>query len=252
MLRKPPDAPAFSAPKSLLRVDGLAVDGHPVRARARTASLLEIDLPAPLLPGSTATLTLDFHGKLARLRPADDVLASSAELMAQLSPGLGALGGAAPRPGESHKGYGTFAVGESGALLLDWYPVLAARSGGRLRIVASRVRLEIPLLGADVRLGDRLADGAARDARDRREHLLALSTRRAAARWLPSLSPACADRSGSRSSPDSSDASFVDDEIRPEGDSQKPAVHLRVASLHGPQGARELLTCARAALSSNT
>ncbi len=137
---------------------------------------------------------------------------------------------------------GTCAVSRAGAVLLDWYPILAARVGGawdksesrlpgaplRAEVGSAIVALAVPrgmhVLGAGVLLGQH-EQGAGEVA------AFALAGLRGAL-GLAALR----------------DVDEARDELRPEGNPQRPPVRLRVASLHGPHGARALLSCARAAL----
>ena len=211
-----------------LKADDVRVDGSRVAARAH-GSVLEV--PVSLAPGGTAVVTLAFHGKLRRLRKGDDdPLAAAAGLVAQLAPGLGA-----GRGGEA--GYGTFAAGPSGAVLVDWYPQLAARARGQW---------------------DRLEPGPLGDAAhaDPSSAVVALTVPKG---WR--VAGAGAARGQHASGAAKETATFAAAGIRGAlGMSASPlasvaeddagAVHLRASSLHGEAGARELSECARAALKS--
>lgn len=209
-----------------LKADDVRVDGVKVRARAH-GSVLEV--PVSLAPGATAVLTLAFHGKLRRLRSGDDdPLAAAAGMLAQLAPTLSAGRG-------SDHGYGTFAVGEQGAVLVDWYPQLAARARGQW---------------------DRLEPGPLGDAghADPSSAVVALTVPKG---WRVSGAGAALGQHASAQGKET--ASFAAAGIRgalgmsaspffTAGEDDAGAVHLRASSLHGEAGAQALLDCARAAL----
>ncbi len=211
-----------------LKADDVRVDGARVAARSH-GSVLEI--PASLAPGGTAVVTLAFHGRLRRLRRGDDdPLAAAAGMLAQLAPGLGA-------GRTSDKGYGTFAVGEQGAVLVDWYPQLAARARGQW---------------------DKLEPGPLGDAghADPSSAVVALTVPKG---WR--VAGAGSALGQHASGPQKETATFAAAGLRGAlGLSASPLasevvdddgpVHLRAASLHGEAGARELLDCARTALKS--
>jgi hypothetical protein len=240
-------APNAGAPKGQtpLRADQLSVDGLAVHSRTR-GTLLEIDLPGPLAPGSALVLALTFHGKLARMRSTDDATSGPAEMLAQLAPGLAGTKASA-RKGDAPAVHGTFAAGSVGAVLFDWYPLLASRSGGawdesepgagpgaaRLQadVGSAIVSLSVPrgtkVFGAGVALGQH-GSGKGEVA------AFALAGLRGAL-GLVALEPTTA-------------VAQLSDPIRVEPDPKSATIRLHVASLHGPQGARALLSCARAAL----
>ena len=209
-----------------LRADDVRVDGGRVAARAH-GTVLEV--PVSLAPGGTAVVTLSFHGKLRRLQSGDDdPLAAAAGLLAQLAPGLGA--GPTRDTGD-----GTFAVGPRGAVLVDWYPQLAARSRGQWDRLepgplgdpghadpsSAVVSLTVPRGWRVAGAGSALGQHASGDARE--------TATFAAAGVRGAL--------GLSASPLSVE---VEDDAGP--------VHLRASSLHGEAGARALVDCARAAL----
>jgi hypothetical protein len=87
-----------------------------------------LNIAAHVSPQTPVVVTLSFHGQLHQLkRGDDDPFPQADEVLAQLAPGLAALQG---RPRNVDGGDGTFAVGPSGATLVDWYPQLAARARG--------------------------------------------------------------------------------------------------------------------------
>ena len=221
-----------------LKVDSVQVNGKPAASRAR-GTVLEVTLAPPLEPGRVVALTLTFHGKLRRLRDADDdPLSQGSALLAQLAPGLGALSGRPVSGGSA--GHATFAVGPDGATLVDWYPQLAARSrgawdraepgplgdaghAGRAEPCAAIVALTVPkgwhVAGAGSALGQHpVADG------------------KEAATF------AAAGIRGALGLVAAQDYTELSDDVA--------HVHLRVSSLHGDEGARGLLSCARTALAS--
>lgn len=113
--------PAAGRAGTALGVEDVRVDG--LRARSRVSgTVLEVALPRPLPPGARTAVALAFHGRLQRLRDGEDDLAVAA--MAALG-----QGGGRARGGPSS--YGTFAAGPRSAALVDWYPQLASRAGGR-------------------------------------------------------------------------------------------------------------------------
>lgn len=243
-LRLAPNSGA-SKRQNPLGADELSIDGLAVHSRTH-GTLLEIDLPRPLAPGSTLVLSLAFHGKLARMRLTDDATSGPAEMLAQLTPGLAGTPASA-RKGDAPAVNGTFAAGSVGAVLFDWYPILASRSGGawdesepgpgpgaaRLRadVGSAIVSLSVPrgtkVLGAGVALGQH-GSGKGEVA------AFALAGLRGAL-GLVALEPTTA-------------VAQLSDEIHVEPDPKSATIRLHIASLHGPQGARALLSCARAAL----
>ncbi len=242
VLRLIPNAPSLKS-GSAMRVDEVRVDGRPLSARSH-GSVVEIPLGLPLAPNATLVLTLVFHGKLSRVKPGEDLLAPSAELLAQLAPGLGTMGGSSSRAAEAgaRRGYATFAVSQAGALLLDWYPQLAARVGSAWDVretgplgdslhadvssalVSLSVARGLRVEGAGVALGQH-ESGAGEVA------TFALAGLRGALGVAVLRAP-----------------EELSDEVHPEGDLRLPPIRLRAASLHGPAGARALLACARDAL----
>lgn len=211
-----------------LKADGVRIDGVKVAVRAH-GSVLEV--PVALAPGATVVLTLAFHGRLRRLRKGDDdPLAAAAGMLAQLAPGL-----SAGRAGNND--YGTFAASAKGAVLVDWYPQLAARARGQWDKLepgplgdaghadpsSAVVALTVPkgwhVSGAGSALGQH-ASGTLKE-----------TATFAAAGFRGAL--------GMSASPLASE--LVDD---------SGPVQLRASSLHGEAGARELLDCARTALKS--
>ena len=216
---------------SSLKASGVKVDGAPVPIRVRGSSL-ELKLKRPLAPGGRAEVELTFQGRLRRVKPGeDDVRASALPMPGDLAD-LG-TGKAPPLPG-AH-GYGTFAAGPHGAVLVDWYPQLAARSNGawdraepaafgdvgRAEPASAVVALTVPrgfhVAGAGAALGQHgLPDG--------RE----LATFAIAGARGPLGLAASADYASS--------AETVG------------KVELRASSLHGEAGARDLLACGKSAL----
>jgi len=237
VLRLLPSAPALKAGSSL-RADEVAVDGRSVRSRAH-GSLLEIALAEPLAPGAALTLTLAFHGKLARVKPGEDGLAPTAALLGQAA---GPGGRASGSSDAASRGYGTFAVSEAGAVLLDWYPLLAARVGGAWDkgepgLLGDPLRADVGSAIVSLTVGRGLSVVGAGSALGQHESG-AGSVAAFALAGLRGALPMVVLR----------DAELVSDEMRPEGDEGAPPVRLRVASLHGPQGTRALLACVRTAL----
>ena len=246
VLRLYPSAPALKAGTSL-SCEQLAVDGVPVQAQAH-GSVLELALPAPVQRGGRVAVTLEFKGQLRRLAEEDDALSVGA-LAPLLGGGApqGTTGGASGAP----LGYGTFAVSPSGAVLVDWYPQLAARLGDRWDTHepgaigdaarsdpgAALVTLTFPrglrAIGSGAALGQHAAGpdtDVATFAHAGLRGVLALALLRDSAEataevLLPPAGalPGAAARAG-------------------------PAVHVRAASLHGKAGAEALLSCARDAL----
>jgi len=215
-----------------LRADDVRVDGKRVAARAHGSVIV---VPLQLAPGSSAAISLTFRGQLRRLREGDDdPLASAEQVLAQIAPGLGAMSG---RPRAMDRGYGTFAVGPSGAALVDWYPQLAARARGEwdreepgalgdqghadpgAAVVALTVPKGWRVAGAGSALGQHPVEGGREVATF------------AAAGIRGAL--------GLAASPDFS-----------ERNEDAHGVQLRADSMHGEKGAQALLSCARAALTS--
>ena len=246
VLRLYPSAPSLRAGTSL-RASELQLDGAPATGRTR-GSVLEVPLARPLAPGQRVALALAFHGKLRRLAPGEDDLAQAA-LQAL---GIGRRGGATGLHGTS-AGYGTFAASDAGAVLVDWYPQLAARAGGRwdrqepgplgdaarADPSAALVTLTMPrghrAIGAGVALGQHALESGKEVATFAMAGLrgaLGLAVLRGAAEATADVAlPALSGGAGP-------------------GKAALPGagVHLRAASLHGQAGAEALLSCARDAL----
>jgi hypothetical protein len=243
VLRLYPSAPALRAGTSLT-CEQVAVDGAPAKVQAH-GSVLEVSLPTPLQRGGRAEVTLLFHGRLRRLGEDDDALS-----VAALAP---LLGGTSSRGASPAAGYGTFAVSPVGALLVDWYPQLAARTGDRwdtrepgtvgdasrsdpgAAIVSLTFPRGLRAIGSGTVLGQHAAgrDGEKEQAAFAHAGLrgvLAIALLREATESsadvllpLAGAPPGAPARAG-------------------------PAVHVRAASLHGKAGADALLSCARDAL----
>ena len=211
-----------------LRVDDVRVDGKRAAARARGTVVI---VPADVAPGATAAITLSFRGQLLRLREGeDDPLAA----VSQFAPGMGALSG---RPRATDRGEGTFAVGPHGAVLVDWYPQLAARAQGRwdreeLGSVgdvghadpgAAVVALTVPKGWRVAGAGSALGQHAVSAAKEMATFAAAGIRGALGIAASPGFDELSEDASG---------------------------VELRASSLHGEAGARDLLSCARAALQS--
>ena len=251
VLRLYPSAPALRAGTSTsLKAVELQLDGAPAAGRAH-GSVLEVPLLRPLPPGQRVALTLAFHGRLRRLAPGDDDLAQAA-----LQVFGGGRRGAAAAHGTS-AGYGTFAASDAGAVLVDWYPQLAARAGGRWDTKepgplgdagradpgAALVTLTMPrghrAVGAGVALGQHALESGkevATFALAGGRGALGLAVLQGASEAtadvaLPPVAGAAAGGPGPGKAPP-----------------PIASVHLRAASLHGPDGAAALLSCARDAL----
>jgi hypothetical protein len=208
-----------------LRVDEVAVDGRKVVPRAHGTV---VTVPAQVGPGATAVVTLSFRGQLRRLREGDD------DPMSLIGAGLAPLAG---RPRAQDRGFGTFAVGPRGAVLVDWYPQLAARAHGAwdrgepgaLGDVshadpgAAVVSLTVPKGWRVAGAGSALGQHAVATGKE--------SATFAAAGIRGAL--------GMAASPEF-------DEVSEEAG----GVQLRASSLHGEKGARGLIACARTALQS--
>ncbi len=214
--------------RTSLRASEVRIDGVTASARAH-GSVLQVRLRRPLLPGARLALSLRFKGRLLSQRDGDD------DLLAAALPVISGLAGGASSQRPGSDGYGTFAAGPHGAVLVDWYPQLAVRSGGRwdqrepgelgdvgrAEPASAVVSLTVPrgfkVAAAGVPLGQRaLADGR--------------QTATFAAAGLRGPLGAVA-------SPYYEDA---DEDAGP--------VHLRASSMHGAAGARALLLCGRQAL----
>ena len=208
-----------------LRVEDVRVGGRRVSFRAHGTV---VTLPGEVAAGATAVVTLSFHGQLRRLREGDD------DPLSQIAPGIAPLSG---RPRAQDRGYGTFAVGPRGAVLVDWYPQLAARAHG---------------------VWDKDEPGALGDAShaDPGSAIVSLTVpkgwRVAGAGSALGQHPAAAGKEA---------ATFAAAGIRgalgvvasPEFDEvseDASGVELRASSLHGEKGARGLIACARTALQS--
>jgi hypothetical protein len=220
-----------SARGTWLRVEDVRLEGKRVAARSHGTVVV---VPAELPPGATAAISLTFRGQLWRLRDAeDDPQAAAARALAQMAPGLATLPGK-PSPEE---GYGTFAVGPRGATLVDWYPQLAARAHGVWDRDepgplgdASHADPGSALVALTVPKGWRVAGAGSALG----QHPVAYGKETAtfaAAGVRGAL--------GLAASPDY-------EELREE----TAGVQLRASSMHGEAGARALLVCAEAALTS--
>ena len=243
VLRLYPSALALRAGASLKASD-LQLDGVPAAGRAH-GSVLEVPLLRPLAPGERVALTLAFHGKLRRLAPGDDDLAQAA-LQAF---GAGKRGSAGLHA--TSAGYGTFAANDVGAVLVDWYPQLAARTIGRWDTKepgplgdaaradpgAALVTLTMPRGHRAIGAGAALGQHALESGKEVAAFALAGGRGALGLAVLQGASEATADVvlppvAGANANKGVSDA----------------AVHLRAASLHGEEGAAALLSCARDAL----
>ena len=242
VLRLYPQAHGRAA-RTSLSVAGVRIDGVAATSRVH-GSVLEVRLARPLAKGAACALTLSFHGRLRRLgRDEDDPLAQGQKLLAALAPGLGALGGRGGGTGQQgiggarpEQGYGTFAVSDLGATLVDWYPQLAARAKGRwdrrepgslgdaarADIGSALVSLTVPkgfhVEGAGAALGQH----PDQDGRETASFAMAGVRGSLGLIASPSSTLASTDVDG---------------------------VHLRASSLNGSAGAQALLSCAKDALS---
>jgi hypothetical protein len=214
-----------------LRVEDVRVGGKRVAVRAHGTV---ISVPAELLPGASAAISMTFRGQLRRMREGeDDPMAAATDLLAQIAPGLAPLSG---RP-RTDKGYGTFSVGTHGATLVDWYPQLAARAHG---------------------VWDRDEPGPLGDMShaDPGDALVALTVPKG---WrVAGAGSALGQHPVARGK---ETATFAAGGVRgalglaasPEYDElteQAEGVELRASSMHGEPGARALISCARLALQS--
>jgi hypothetical protein len=211
-----------------MEVAQVLLGGKPLPARTR-GSVLELRLPRPLQPGERADVQLEFRGRLLKLRQGED------DLLASALPMLGQMLGKGGAPALAAHGYGTFAVGPHGAVLVDWYPQLAVRAQGRWdrsepasfgdvgraepasAVVALTVPRGFRVVGAGVALGQHaLPDG-------RQRATFAMAGARGPLGLVASV-----------------DYEQAEEQIGP--------VELRAASLHGERGARDLLRCGKLAL----